>query len=225
MKMTKILSTTFIIVLFTIGIVSVSCTKDPVPSTNVELRYLGSEDTVEARNPVQFVITGEGDNLVLFTGETNKDYANLPKSRGMDNYAFGDTINYTYLEPGPKTVSAVASSYGNWGEDVKIEVSELNLYITDNNTDIVEILRKQAFLDGSGDTIITDKDTQVVMVINTLSRYSVSYPNSDKSVAYDGDTPMIVDLTVDNPHILVSSYSGAEQIYPIITVPESELPE
>jgi hypothetical protein len=86
--------------------------------------------------PITFTNCGEGKAFSIWTGDSYHAYANYGTDAGVSFE--GETFSYAYPEPGTFTVTMVATSYGNQGQDVYEDVDSMAVSITDNRAEFLE---------------------------------------------------------------------------------------
>ena len=115
-------------------LVAGGCEKEDIPTP----RACFTADITEANvgDPVTFTNCGEGKAFSIWTGDSYHAYANYGSDAGLPFP--NETFSYAYPEPGTFTVTMVATSYGNRGQDVFEDVDSMSVTITDNRAELLE---------------------------------------------------------------------------------------
>lgn len=115
-------------------LVTGGCEKEDIPQP----RACFTADVAEANVgvPITFSNCGEGKAFSIWTGDSYHAYANYGTDAGVSFE--GETFSYAYPEPGSFTVTMVATSYGNNGQDVYEDVDSMSVTVTDNRAEFLE---------------------------------------------------------------------------------------
>jgi hypothetical protein len=115
-------------------LVTGGCEKEDIPMPRACFTAAVTEANVGA--PITFTNCGEGKAFSIWTGDSYHAYANFGTDAGLP---FPDeTFSYVYPEPGNFTVTMVATSYGNNGQDVYKDVDSMSVTVTDNRAEFLE---------------------------------------------------------------------------------------
>jgi hypothetical protein len=130
----KTIKVIIITVLGLIFIFNYGCYKEEV----TEPRACLSVDKIEANvgEPVIFTNCGDGMAFSLWTGDTYHAISKFGEDAGFN--LKDETYAYAYPEPGTFTAAIVATSYGNWGDDVLSDVDSLQILVTDGRAELTE---------------------------------------------------------------------------------------
>jgi hypothetical protein len=112
----------------------VSCVKEPASKPSLELNIEPS-GTIHVGEEVVFTVTGEAEFMTLYTGDEGHVYDGSygQKGTGLDMNADGKYIYvYEYESAGDYTVTAIAASYGNWGDEEIVKTVSQSVSVTDN---------------------------------------------------------------------------------------------
>jgi hypothetical protein len=116
-----------------------ACTKEPAELTiNIE----PDSNLVDAGNSVTFSINGNYEFLTFYSGLKGYEWENYPASRcvSVDLPEGSNTFLALYNDTNGIVVSKfIATSYGNWGEEVITEIIEFEIKVNDNRTGISSV--------------------------------------------------------------------------------------
>jgi hypothetical protein len=125
-----------------------SCTKEPAI---LDLEITVDKTSFIAGEEILFTFNGNADFLTFYDGLPANEYNNYPNA-GSEIIPFSGgsaTFSKTYSSfHGQITATFVASSYGNWSEDIIIEQFDFVLDISDNRTGLISCTLKTPGLFG-----------------------------------------------------------------------------
>lgn len=116
-----------------------ACTKEPA-MLNISIE--AATDRVDAGNQITFTINGDYEFLTFYSGLKGYEWGNFPASRcvNVDLPEGSNTFLALYNDTNGVVVSRfIATSYGNWGEEVITEIIEFEIYVNDNRTGISSV--------------------------------------------------------------------------------------
>jgi hypothetical protein len=114
----------FIISIF-LFIAFLSCTKEPALDSDISVTY--EPERIIENSEITFFIEGEAEFITFFPGTEDRIYDSLPFHQGIT--VTGDEHTYKYPNPGNYEAVFVATSYGNWGEDMNRKVVRIPIEV------------------------------------------------------------------------------------------------
>lgn len=125
-----------LIYILLIGFVFFSCKNEDevyiTPEPSFEIITSGS-DTANIFEAVEFKITGNGNRMVLYTGDDKHNVDSIgydPLNNGLYVNS-GDLVNYTYINVGIYEVALMASSFEQGGENIEQEIVRKTIVVID----------------------------------------------------------------------------------------------
>ena len=198
-----------------------ACTKEPAKPVDVSISIVGEGD-LRVNTKIRVLIDGTGDFCTFFNGIQGRMYDSIPKAKGSI-VNFGDTVFISYPRANVYKITAVAVSYGVWGEEQNLTIAEKEVTINDYDTGITRVFMTEpkyrlASIAGNTITIKTGVIdlTKVSLQVITASLDAIVYPNSDISQGYQGGIEFTADFSNADPHILVESYGKTTQKYNLV---------
>ncbi len=172
--------------------VLISCAKEPLiePDASFTIENI---DELKAGTPVIINFSGAGDFITFFSGDTMQEYQFYPQDKGA--VVSGMTHSNTYYKQGAFTVTAVASSYGNWaGEKSRNVVSE-EITVTDSRTTITDFIINSLGINGVIDSdagTISFSMSSLLDRSNLVARFFLQSPDAKVFV---NDVEQVSDIT------------------------------
>ena len=220
----------FLAGVMTVGLLS-SCSDDnqsartPVASVTVDKTALLINESM------QITFTGVADQVVVYTGDTDHDYA-LRQESNTGFVANKGLFTYAYSTPGTFHVVVVASTYDtHLGGNLQTDTYEFDVTVTDNVTTIDRVYSNitpnvyYAELIGQTDWVLRLPTKQVYnnreIALNAArQRLSFDIASDSTKIYVDGqlyETRNFYNLTL--PHeIEVKAYSGDTRSYMLYTL-------
>ena len=112
----------------------ISCVKEPASEPDLEL-VIEPSGNVFVDEEVIFTITGEADFITLYTGDEDHVYNGPYGQTGdaLDENEDGQYVyDYEYESAGDYTVTAIAISYGNWGDEELVKTVSQSISVIEN---------------------------------------------------------------------------------------------
>jgi hypothetical protein len=198
----------------------ISCSQEPLVEPTVEIEML--DNAAYINQQLSIVVKGKGDFCTFYSGLRGREYDSFPDARGQI-INFGDTLTQVYQLAGEYNITAIATSYGNWGEDSEQEVAEMVISVEDNVTDIVRVfmtepryrlanIQNDTVYVPAGDIDLSNVSLQVI----TVSLQATVYPNGDLNKGYPGGEEFPGDYSGADPHFLVESPAKTTKKYPLV---------
>lgn len=200
-----------------------SCSKEPAQNTSVSLRV--NKPVADVNEFIYFIFDGSADFFSFYNGRTGREFNKLPNARGEIRYSPGDTIWVRYTEFGNYKATVVATSYGNWGNDMQMAIDSLTIEVQDNDTGISRVRMRRPV----GQNGVLDEDrvtfsfsqtidlSNVEMQVFTNSNGAKVFPNGDESLAPPSPgAAFTADFSGPDPHFIVESFSGTRKKYQLI---------
>lgn len=187
-----------------LGVLVTSCNSEPAL---LDLEITVSSE-VYAGTPVVFTIKGDADFLTFYSGLEGSLYSEYPDALAVNVGLLRDTttFEYTYVLNETVTATFIASSYGDWGEESKVEQFNIDLDVVDKRTGITYFAVKtgglfgklyEGVIDGGNSTInvTVDQGTSITAMTTFITPesplaelYLNSAPFENKSqVDYSGN--------------------------------------
>jgi hypothetical protein len=181
----------------------------------IEPKACFSADKQEANvdEPVTFTNCSDGIAFSIWPGDSYHAYAHYGVDAGIA--VTGETFSYAYPEPGEFTVTLVASSYGNNGEEVYEDADSMRITITDNRAALIEFGFRSPKVVGT----ITGFDMEAIVPYGTdLTVLKATFKTSSKyaTVWVDGVEQQSGKTANDftNPvEFTVVAQTGASETY------------
>jgi len=179
-----------------------SCTKEPA---ELNLQITVDKTTYVAGEEVIFNISGKSDFLTFYNGLEGSKYEDYPQA-GNESVPYNSkslTFSKKYNNfNGQVTATFIATSYGNWGEDEKIQQFNFTLDIKDNRTSIISCVLKTAGLFGKEfQGVVNEDNTTITVSVPTgtnISKLTTSLiTESPLSLIYFNDVVFKNKSTVD----------------------------
>lgn len=141
-----------------------SCNSEPAV---LDLKIDLASTDVQAGEAVVFTISGNADFITFYSGEEGNNWSDYPNANSRNVVYGGEEITYEYIYTNlNETINAtfVASSYGDWSEDVQMEVFDFDISVTDDRTGIIDFSVKTGGLFGSEFAGIINEETSTISV-------------------------------------------------------------
>lgn len=197
---------------------SSACTEEPAIESRVSVELISNPDSLEINRPVKVAVSATADFLTFYSGQPGKEFDSLPGSRGESMSALQDTLELVYTQAGSYKVVALASSYGNWGEQQSLAADSVRFSILDFETGISRVFITSPtyrIATIAGNTVqfnVGDIDlTHVTLQVITVSANAQVYPNGDESNAAMGGAEFTADYSGNDPHFIVESLGGTTE--------------
>ena len=141
----------YIILFLLAGTIFSSCVKEPAElNLNIEVE----KTDVEAGESVVYTISGKADFISFYSGLPGASFEDYPAANAISVATVrSDPFEYIYNNL-HETVTAtfIASSHGNWGNDVKVSQFDFNITVTDNRNGLASFTIKTGGLFGKSFT-------------------------------------------------------------------------
>jgi hypothetical protein len=145
------------------------CNEEPAPEANAIFTLQDADpDNISVEQTITVVFEMEPlrstEHLVLYTGTPGKEYDSLftDTSHSVNGEVVsGNKYDIVYTAEGTYKLTAVATTYGEWGEEVDNDVYSITVTVTDGRTNINSF----GFDNWDAEGRITEKNEIIVEVI------------------------------------------------------------
>ena len=152
-----------------------------------------SIEELEAGTPVIFNFSGAGDFITIFTGDTLREYQYYPQNKGA--IVSNMTFSYNYFRQGTYTITAVATSYGNWAEDSEQDVMSEEITIVDSRTGMTDFFIKSLDIKGDIDREAGTISFSMSSLLDRTALVATFFTESSDAVVSVNDVVQVSDVT------------------------------
>lgn len=171
-----------------------SCEKTEIQDPIAQIRLSSTEAFVN--EPIEFWFEGVAEQVALFTGDAEHVYGDTT-SENVAVVMNKNWYSYSYRKSGNYTVMVIASTYGDYGSNLKVDTTSINITIkADPNAQIIKMI--------SCPYIIYDEVFAIAHEDDWLLGLPYKALYNDRAITISANQKMSIHVGVDSAEVFIN---------------------